>query len=126
MRRVAVLVLIAALAILALALPATAQTDGGGQTVTIEELATVPGAVAASWIVVEVASAIFTLTAWAKRVTAVVAGIVIVLAATIITGATSIGELVLATITGMTAGLAASKAHEIGTEGLNHAVTRRT
>lgn len=126
-RRIAALVLAAAMAVVTLALPAAAQTgDAAGETITLESLATVAGAVAASGVIVAFAGVLVDLTSRAKRVLSAVVGLIVVLGATILSGVADVGALVLAVLTGMSAGLAASKLQEVGSEGLNHSVTRRT
>ena len=127
MRRIVVL-LVAVLAVMALALPVLAQTEppSAADGITVEGLATVAGAVVVSGVIVAFAGVLFSLSSRAKRVLAAVAGLAIVVVGTVLNGGTGFATYVLAVFTGMSAGLAAAKAQEIGSEGLNHSVTRRS
>ena len=124
MRRIVVLI-VAVLALMAMALPVLAQSEPSTEGITVAELATVPGAVVVSSLVVSVVGVLVSLSSRAKRILAMVVGLVAVVLATSLNGGSGIETYVLATITGMTAGLAASKAQEIGSEGLDHSVSRR-
>lgn len=125
MRRTLVILAVLA-ALFVLAIPAMAQTgpaDSGG--VTIESLTTVVGASAVAAIVVAFAGTVVTLSARAKRVLSALVGLIVVVGVTLATADVTVPTFIMAVLTGMSAGLAASKGQELGSEGLNHQVTSR-
>lgn len=126
MRRLALILAVIGVFML-LAGPALAQAEPTPpEEITLESLATVAGAVAAAGVIVAFAGVLFDLSARVKRTLSALVGLIVVVGATILTGGTDLGVLVLAVLTGMSAGLAASKLHELGSEGLDHSVTKRT
>ena len=92
--------------------------------ITWQSLATVSGASGASATLVAFVRIFKDLSASTSRILAAVFGVVIVELAVVVLGASGWKELVLGFFSGVAAGLAASKAVEVGEKGLSHQVSR--
>lgn len=100
------------------------ETGIGEDPITWQSLATVSGATGASATLVGFVRIFTPLSASASRMLAALFGVVIVELAVLVLGASGWRELVLGVFSGVAAGLAASKAVEVGEKGLDHRVAR--